>query len=150
MIKRAVVLHSGGMDSSTLIYSAVQQGYEVYAFSVFYGQRHRRELSAACEIASLARVSYRQIDLSSLSPYLAGSALTSSDVKVPDGLYDEDSMKITVVPNRNMILYSVAGGYAESIEATTVMGAQHAGDHAVYPNRFGVVKSFLNTEKVLH
>jgi len=134
MTKRAVVLHSGGMDSSTLIYWAMQEGFEVFALSVFYGQRHRRELSSACEVAYKAGVNYKQINLSSLSYFLAGSALTSTDVPVPEGLYDEESMKATVVPNRNMILFSIAGGYADSIDATTIMGAQHAGDHAVYPD----------------
>ena len=73
-------------------------------------------------------------DLSGLSDLLAGSALTSSDIEVPEGHYAEDNMKATVVPNRNMILLSVAAGWAISSKYDRIAYAAHSGDHAIYPD----------------
>lgn len=134
MTKRAVVLHSGGLDSTTLIYYLLEQSYEVRTFSINYGQRHEKELQAAYFTSLKAQVSWKMIDLRSLVSFLGGSALTDPNIAVPDGLYDEASMAVTVVPNRNMILYSIAAGYADSISFHYVAGAQHAGDHAIYPD----------------
>ena len=73
-------------------------------------------------------------DLSGLSDLLAGGALTSSDIEVPEGHYAEDNMKATVVPNRNMILLSVAAGWAISSKYDRIAYAAHSGDHAIYPD----------------
>ncbi len=131
---KAVVLLSGGLDSSALLYATAKAGHEVFALSVHYGQRHERELHAAAAIAERAGVSHRVVDLSLLKPILAGSSQTSDDVDVPEGHYADETMKLTVVPNRNMILISIAVAYAVSLKAPYVAYAAHAGDHAIYPD----------------
>jgi 7-cyano-7-deazaguanine synthase len=122
------------MDSATLLYWLRQQDERVIALGCDYGQRHRRELVCArmlCEEASVEFVPL--LCAEPLRPLLAGSALTS-DIDVPLGHYEDESMRLTVVPNRNMILLSLAAGLAMSRGATRVAYAAHAGDHAIYPD----------------
>lgn len=133
MSETVVVIYSGGMDSFTLLHKARAQGYQVHALSFNYGQRHVRELECAREVCQQLGVPHQVIDIRSLGPVMAGSALTS-DVDVPEGHYEEDSMKSTVVPNRNMILLSLATGYAVTVEARAVWFGAHGGDHAIYPD----------------
>jgi 7-cyano-7-deazaguanine synthase len=139
-ILSAVVLHSGGLDSTTALYWALQEGYIVHPLSANYGQRHERELGHAMSISSQlfdAHPGCRPAtvaDLRGISHLLQGSALTTSTVEVPDGHYTAPSMKATVVPNRNMILLAVAAGYAISKQASVVIYAAHAGDHTIYPD----------------
>jgi len=122
------------MDSTVLLYQLLQAGDEVKALSINYGQRHSRELEAARALCTELGVEHRVADLSGLSDLLAGSALTSSDIEVPEGHYAEDNMKATVVPNRNMILLSVAAGWAISSKYDRIAYAAHSGDHAIYPD----------------
>lgn len=129
-----VLTFSGGLDSTVLLYWLQSLGHQVRALSVDYGQRHRKELDAAREITSLLSVEHRVVDLSSIRSLLAGSALTSSNVEVPDGHYAEDSMKVTVVPNRNMLLLSLSAAWAISTKSDRVAYAAHAGDHTIYPD----------------
>ena len=131
---KSLVVHSGGMDSTVLLHKLVQEGDEVKALSVNYGQRHSRELDRARALCAELGVEHRVADLSGLSDLLAGSALTSSDIEVPEGHYAEDNMKATVVPNRNMILLSVAAGWAISSKFDRIAYAAHSGDHAIYPD----------------
>ena len=131
---KSLVVHSGGMDSTVLLYHLIQAGDEVKALSINYGQRHHRELEAARALCAELGVEHRVADLSGLSDLLAGSALTSSDIEVPEGHYAEDNMKATVVPNRNMILLSVAAGWAISSKYDRIAYAAHSGDHAIYPD----------------
>lgn len=131
---RAIALFSGGMDSTVLLAHLLRAGYEVDALSVNYGQRHQRELAAALTIAAGFHVKHDVADLTPLRRLLGGSALTSDDVAVPDGHYAEDSMRATVVPNRNAIMLSVAAGVAVARDADVVFTAVHAGDHFVYPD----------------
>ena len=131
---KSLVVHSGGMDSTVLLYQLLQAGDEVKALSINYGQRHSRELEAASALCTELGVEHRVADLSGLSDLLAGSALTSSDIEVPEGHYAEDNMKATVVPNRNMILLSVAAGWAISSKYDRIAYAAHSGDHAIYPD----------------
>ena len=131
---KSLVVHSGGMDSTVLLYQLLQAGDEVKALSINYGQRHSRELEAARAVCAELGVEHRVADLSGLSDLLAGSALTSSDIEVPEGHYAEDNMKATVVPNRNMILLSVAAGWAISSKYDRIAYAAHSGDHAIYPD----------------
>lgn len=128
-----ILLHSGGIDSTTLLYHLRAGGHVVRCIGFDYGQRHRRELEAAAAICRGASVEFRRADLSSLRPLLAGSALTD-DIPVPEGHYAADNMKATIVPNRNMILLSVAIGWAVSVKARAVAYAAHAGDHTIYPD----------------
>jgi len=129
-----IVVLSGGMDSATLLYDLAQQRAAVRALSVDYGQRHVRELGCAQLLCSLLGVEHRLVDLAGLRPLLAGSSQTDDTVAVPEGHYAEESMKLTIVPNRNMILLALAGAWAISTKSDAIAYAAHAGDHAVYPD----------------
>lgn len=131
---KTVVIYSGGLDSTVLLYQLVADGHDVSALSIDYGQRHRRELDCAAEICELAGVPIRIANLSSIRELLSGSSLTSPQIEVAEGHYTEESMKSTVVPNRNMILLSLAAGHALSLCASQVAYAAHSGDHAIYPD----------------
>jgi 7-cyano-7-deazaguanine synthase len=131
---KTVLTLSGGMDSAVLLYQLKQQGYEVYALSVDYGQRHRRELDAAARLCEITDTPHEVADLSGLSRLMSGSALTDDSVAVPDGHYAAQSMKVTVVPNRNMLLLATAAAWAISLKADCVSYAAHAGDHTIYPD----------------
>lgn len=131
---RTVLVFSGGLDSTVLLHHLLAEGHEVLALSVHYGQRHARELDAAAAIARRAGVRHEIADLRAVSGLLAGSSLTSADIAVPEGHYQEESMKATVVPNRNMILLALAAGWAISQKAGAIAYAAHGGDHAIYPD----------------
>ena len=131
---KSIVVHSGGMDSSVLLYQLVQAGDEVKTISIDYGQRHKKEIIQAKEMAKSLGIDHQVADLTSITHLLSGSALTSPDIEVPEGHYAEDNMKATVVPNRNMILLSVATGWAVSQKFDRVAYAAHSGDHAIYPD----------------
>jgi 7-cyano-7-deazaguanine synthase len=130
----AIAIVSGGMDSITLTYDLVDQGYDVKLLSFDYGQRHRKELNSASFFAHRLGLQHRVVDLSALRDLLSGSALTQDEVVVPDGHYTEDSMRITVVPNRNAIMLAIAWGWCTALKAEFVATAVHAGDHAIYPD----------------
>lgn len=131
---RTVLVYSGGMDSTTLLYFLREQGQEVFALSVDYGQRHKKELEYARSLTGDLGVVHEVADLSGIQNLLGGSSLTATDIEVPEGHYAEETMKLTVVPNRNMILLSVAAGWAISKKCDTVSYAAHSGDHAIYPD----------------
>ncbi len=133
MTDTVVVIYSGGMDSYTLLHVARAQGLSVHALSFNYGQRHVRELESASAVCERLDIPHKVIDIRAMGEVMAGSALTS-DVDVPEGHYEEDSMKATVVPNRNMILLSLATGYAVTVGAGAVWYGAHGGDHAIYPD----------------
>lgn len=133
MAQKVVVIYSGGMDSFTVLNKAIRDGYEPYALSFDYGQRHKKELDYAARVCAELKVAHKIIDISAINELIGGSSLTS-DIEVPEGHYEEESMKSTVVPNRNMILLSMAVGYAVSLDATKVYYGAHSGDHAIYPD----------------
>ena len=130
---KVVIIYSGGMDSYTVLHKAIKDGYEVHAVSFNYGQRHNKELEFAKLVAQKYKVPHKVVDVSSINQLIGGSSLTD-DIDVPEGHYEEASMKQTVVPNRNMILLSLAVGYAVSIKAEAVYFGAHSGDHAIYPD----------------
>lgn len=134
LVKSAVQLLSGGMDSATLAYWLVREGYVVRFISVDYGQRHSKELKAARRIAEALDVPHHIIDLTSLAPLLGGSALTDRTVEVPVGHYSDDTMAKTVVPNRNAMMLSIAWAVAVAHGDSHVAYAAHAGDVAQYPD----------------
>jgi 7-cyano-7-deazaguanine synthase len=101
---------------------------------VDYGQRHRRELEAARQICERYGVKHQVADLRALAPLFGANALTDAQVAVPEGHYEEVSMKSTVVPNRNMLLIAVAASWAMSLKASSVAYGAHGGDHAIYPD----------------
>lgn len=131
---KVVVVLSGGLDSSVLLADLHAKGQDLLALSVDYGQRHRRELDAAEAIAALYDVPWHLARLENLRDILGGSSQTSDAIAVPHGHYTDESMKQTVVPNRNMILLAVAGALAINRKADAIAYAAHAGDHAIYPD----------------
>ena len=152
MKKQAVLSLSGGMDSSTLLLHLLANGYDVTALSFDYGQKHRVELERAQSLvayvnekncgcggkAIYGNLTHQIIKLDGLSQLL-NSALVEGGDDVPEGHYEQDNMKETVVPNRNKIFSSLIQAVALSIatkkdtECAIAMGI-HAGDHAIYPD----------------
>jgi 7-cyano-7-deazaguanine synthase len=130
---KVVVIYSGGMDSFTVLNKALQLGFEVFPLTFNYGQRHIKEIEYAREVCKKVNLKHEIVDISSINCLLQGSALTS-DIDIPEGHYAEESMKATVVPNRNMIMLSLAIGYAVSIGANKVYFGAHSGDHTIYPD----------------
>jgi len=147
-VSKVVVLLSGGIDSTALVAYARYLDYEVLPFSVYYGQRHKQELLAVEQVCSHYGLECFGVDMASHLTFgergptgfikhaqlFAGSSQTDPTVSVPHGHYEDPSMKVTVVPNRNMILLSLATAYAISNGAHTVAYAAHSGDHAIYPD----------------
>ncbi|MCK7543670.1 7-cyano-7-deazaguanine synthase QueC [Marinobacter bryozoorum] len=133
MSERVVVIYSGGMDSFTLLHRALADGHDVHALSFDYGQKHVRELQVASQVCEQLGLPHKVIDIRAMKAVMAGSALTGGS-EVPEGHYEEESMKSTVVPNRNMILLALATGYAVTVEADAVWFGAHGGDHAIYPD----------------
>ena len=132
---KAVVVLSGGMDSTTALYVARFRRYDLYTISFDYGQRHKKELDYAKKIAKEAGVKEHHIvDLTSITELISNSSLTNKGIDVPEGHYAAENMKLTVVPNRNMIMYAVAIGYAVNIKAKCIYVGVHGGDHAIYPD----------------
>lgn len=127
----SVVIYSGGMDSFTLLNRVIRdEGVDnVVALSFDYGQRHVKELSLAKGVCFDLKVKHHVI----LLPALRGSALTD-DVAVPEGHYADENMKQTVVPNRNMVMLSIAASYTIANKHDVVYYGAHAGDHAIYPD----------------
>ncbi|PYE35383.1 preQ(0) biosynthesis protein QueC [Idiomarina fontislapidosi] len=154
MSQKVVVIYSGGMDSFTVLNKALQQGHEVSALSFNYGQRHVRELDVAAKVCKDLGIPHKVVDITAINGLLAGSSLTD-DIDIPEGHYEESSMKSTVVPNRNMILLSLAIGYAVSEGASAVYYGAHSGDHAIYPDcrpefvrQMNVVSQLANYEPI--
>jgi len=134
MRMKTILIYSGGLDSTVLLYHLLAERAEVAALSVDYGQRHVREIDCARGICKRLGVDHREADLRALGPLFGGNSLTDRGTSVPHGHYAEETMKATVVPNRNMILLSVAAGWAIALRADNVAYAAHSGDHAIYPD----------------
>lgn len=132
--RRAVVILSGGMDSATLLWDIKRSHDAVLALSFDYGQRHRIELKYAESLAIQAGAEWHLIRLDDLVAHLKGSSQTDPAIAVPHGHYTDESMKQTVVPNRNMIMLSIAAGFAIGHDCGKIAFAAHAGDHAIYPD----------------
>lgn len=128
---KTICVISGGMDSTTLLYKLLADGKEVKAISFNYGQRHARELKCAALTCLQLHIPHKIIDISYIKELVSNSALTS-DIAVPEGHYEAENMKLTVVPNRNMIMASMAIGYAINEGFDEVALGVHAGDHHIY------------------
>jgi len=129
--KKCLCIVSGGMDSTTLLYYMVNQHYETYALTFDYGQKHRKEIMFAKWHCRQLNVKHKLIDIKNIGKLL-NSSLTNKHIEIPDGMYNEEVMRITVVPNRNMIMLSIAMGYALSLGIDNITYANHAGDHFCY------------------
>jgi 7-cyano-7-deazaguanine synthase len=130
---KCVVLLSGGLDSSTLLAYLLNNGYECLPIGFRYGQRHTKELTYAAAIAQFYKVPFKVIDLTALRDILP-SAQTNDAIEIPEGHYADSNMKLTVTPNRNMIMLSIATAYAITSKASRVAYAAHKGDYAIYPD----------------
>ena len=143
MFNHAVVSLSGGMDSSTLLLRAISEYSSVTALSFDYGQKHRVELERAQSLIDYLaskgfNITYKQIKLDGLVDLL-NSALVQGGDDVPEGHYEQDNMKETVVPNRNKMFASIVQAVALSKANATKDSVDiclgiHAGDHAIYPD----------------
>ena len=132
--RRAVIVFSGGLDSTTLVYDLHAAGSELVLITFDYGQRHHKEADFAQRTADKLQLPLHRVDLRSVISLLAGSALTDGSIDVPDGHYTDASMKITVVPNRNALMLDVAVAAAVSGKCDAVAFGAHSGDHAIYPD----------------
>ncbi|MGK7754651.1 MULTISPECIES: 7-cyano-7-deazaguanine synthase QueC [unclassified Roseovarius] len=137
-----IVICSGGLDSVSLAHKVAGEGTLRGLLSFDYGQRHVKEVEFAAACARRLGVPHKVVDISGVGAALSGSALTD-DVDVPDGHYAEETMKITIVPNRNAIMLAIAFGMAAAEKAEAVAAAVHGGDHFIYPDcRPGFVEAF--------
>jgi len=131
MSDKAVVLVSGGLDSSTVLALALQQGYRCYTLSFDYGQRHRSELEAAKRVSELMKVEEHKIVRLDLGT-IGGSALTDTTIDVPE--QETAGIPVTYVPARNTVFLSIALGWAEVLEADTIFLGVNAVDYSGYPD----------------
>lgn len=130
---KSIMILSGGMDSTTLLYKLLDEGKEVKAISFDYGQRHKIELQKAAETCEKLGVQHKVVSLASIQELISNSSLTG-DIETPHGHYAADNMKLTVVPNRNMIMAAIAIGWAVNLDYDEIATAVHAGDHTIYPD----------------
>ncbi|NDV49409.1 MULTISPECIES: 7-cyano-7-deazaguanine synthase QueC [unclassified Salipiger] len=139
---KTIVICSGGLDSVSLAHMVAANGDLTRLVSFDYGQRHAKELDFAKAAAARLGVPFQRIDMRGIGAALTGSALTS-DIDVPDGHYAEETMRITVVPNRNAIMLAIAFGVAAANGDEAVATAVHGGDHFIYPDcRPGFTRAF--------
>lgn len=131
---RIVSLFSGGLDSTVLAYLARHDDHDVHLLSFNYGQRHANELEQAKIIARAGGFMHTILDLPALQLVMEGSSQTDDRVDVPEGHYADETMKATVVPNRNMIMLAIGIALAVSEEREAVWYAAHGGDHPIYPD----------------
>ena len=132
---KIIAAFSGGLDSTTLLYHLLAEGHEVRALSADYGQRHReREGRAAEVIAARLGIERRVVDLRSLSDFFGHNSLSDASRAIPEGPYSEEGMKLTTVPNRNMILLSVGLAWAASLSFDGVAFGAHGGEYTPYPD----------------
>jgi len=142
-----VAIFSGGLDSTTLVYMLLDDSFTPHLISFDYGQRHAKELEYAKRTSDKLGLRHDIVDLTGLTHLISNSALTSPKdersrepgetqefIEVPEGHYAEDNMKLTVVPNRNMIMLSIAAGVAVNNSYEFLATGVHAGDHFVYPD----------------
>lgn len=133
MSEKAVVILSGGLDSTTCMGIAADKGYELYALTFDYGQRHRHEVEHAKRVAQHYGVKQHRIVQLDFLRQIGGSALTDPELEVPtDGVTND--IPITYVPGRNLIFLSLATSYAEVVGARTIYIGVSAVDYSGYPD----------------
>jgi 7-cyano-7-deazaguanine synthase len=132
MLKKAVVVLSGGLDSVTLMYHLHAKGYALTAVSFNYGQKHLKELESAATIVQKLGAAHHIIDLTFIRDSILSSSLVNQDIQNPKEKYSKENMLITVVPNRNTMMLSLAWTIACSINADVLAYAPHKGDSYIY------------------
>lgn len=149
MHKSAVVILSGGLDSTTCLAIAAKEGYKVFALSFDYGQRHRIELTAASRVADHYKVAEHKVAALPFLRELGGSALTSEQLAVPTAGVVAGEIPVTYVPGRNLIFLAIATAYAEVVGAEAIYLGVNALDYSGYPDcRPEFVESFARTAKL--
>lgn len=129
---KAILIYSGGLDSTTLLYE--YKDSIALAVSFDYGSKHNvREIACARENCARLGIRHLVIPLEFMGKYFRSDLLVSGG-EIPEGHYADDNMKSTVVPFRNGIMLAIAAGLAESNNLDTIMMANHGGDHAIYPD----------------
>jgi 7-cyano-7-deazaguanine synthase len=131
MTQKAVILVSGGLDSSTVLAMAKQQGFDCYTLSFDYGQRHRSELFAAAKVSEAMQVEAHKVVSLDLGT-IGGSALTDTNIDVPE--YETTGIPVTYVPARNTVFLSIALGWAEVLGANDIFVGVNAVDYSGYPD----------------
>jgi 7-cyano-7-deazaguanine synthase len=131
---KAIISLSGGMDSATVLACALENKREVFAISFSYGSKHQAyENSASIQIARHYGVQHRFIDLCTVMTGFKSNLLKTGG-NIPEGHYEADNMKLTIVPARNIIFASILAGIAVSEGAEEIWLGVHTGDHAIYPD----------------
>ncbi len=126
---------SGGLDSTVAAHIPQSEGHECLGCISFdYGQRHAKELDYAVRQANALGVSHQIVDLTAVTQAFTSTSALTSDAPVPKGHYAAETMRQTVVPNRNMIMIAVAAAAAVTLQADAVTVGTHAGDHYIYPD----------------
>ena len=131
MTKKAVILVSGGLDSSTVLAMAKQQGFYCYTLSFDYGQRHKSELIAAAQVSKSMQVEAHKVVSLDLGT-IGGSALTDTNIDVPE--FETTGIPVTYVPARNTVFLSIALGWAEVLGANDIFVGVNAVDYSGYPD----------------
>ena len=131
-MRSVLVVYSGGLDSYTLLNKALDKFERVEAITFDYGQKHSKEITFASKVCSENAIAHEVVNLD-LEKILSGSALIGTS-EIPEGNYDKEKMKQTVVPNRNMIMISVAASLAIKNKCEYLWYAAHSGDHEIYPD----------------
>ncbi len=131
---KAIISLSGGMDSATVLAEAISHGREPITVGFTYGSKHNvYENRKARQLANYYHIPFQIINLETTMESFK-SNLFIGQGNIPEGHYEDESMKQTIVPGRNLIFISILAGLAESIEAEEVWLGIHAGDHAIYPD----------------
>lgn len=144
---KTIVVCSGGLDSVTLAHKVAAERTLTRLVSFDYGQRHKKELDYARRCAMRLTAPHDVVDIAAVGRLLTGSALTSGG-GVPEGHYAEETMRVTIVPNRNAIMLAVAFGAAAAERADAVAAAVHGGDHFIYPDcRPAFVEAFETMQR---
>lgn len=133
-MKKITLIYSGGSDSFTLLHHALDQGIEVECITFSYGQKHIKEIDFAKENCKRLGLSHTLIDIGYPESIFGSSSLIDEATDIPHGSYKEESMKSTIVPNRNMIFISYAIAYSIAHDIDEVWYGAHAGDHFIYPD----------------
>ena len=130
-----VLVYSGGLDSTVLLYYLKNLGHKVHTLTFSYQQRHKKEIEAAHNLTKELGIEHRLLDLENIADIFGDkNALTSNNHAVPTGTYHKGTLPITWVPNRNMIFIALAGAWAVTQNATGIAYGAHAGDHPIYPD----------------
>lgn len=144
---KTLVVCSGGLDSVTLAHKIATEESLTHLVSFDYGQRHKKELEYARRCAVRLGATHEVVDITDIGRRLTGSALTDG-ATVPEGHYAEETMRLTVVPNRNAIMLTIAFGVAMAKQAEAVAAAVHGGDHFIYPDcRPPFVQAFATMQR---